>query len=229
MGYAIGEVVLVVIGIVLALQIDEWYNEQNLRRKERVYLTAIRENLEEDLENVQYSQWSNRIKDSVITNTLHSLLSAETETEAMQGILRNMQILADFSIFTQNRVAFDNMLSAENIDLVSQDSLRLKLSIYYSVETLTFGTQDRVKELTRNFVDHMGPLLMNRETIQMMFGKETEFISVEDMKFTTNQQLFGDLFSMQRTMESHSYFLQEYEQRILDIIARIDRFLGKGP
>jgi hypothetical protein len=43
--YAIGEVVLVVIGILIALQINNWNIETIEANKEKTYLIEIRENL----------------------------------------------------------------------------------------------------------------------------------------------------------------------------------------
>jgi hypothetical protein len=44
--YAIGEVVLVVIGILIALQIDNWNENQGIRNIEQQYLLALKEEFE---------------------------------------------------------------------------------------------------------------------------------------------------------------------------------------
>ncbi len=44
--YAIGEIVLVVIGILLALQINNWNEARKTRNKEMSYLTNIKNDLE---------------------------------------------------------------------------------------------------------------------------------------------------------------------------------------
>jgi len=134
-------------------------------------------------------------------------------------------LLAQFSVFTQNRVAFDNMLSSENIGIISTDTLRNMLSAYYANRSLLEGTQERVKELTRNFVDNISPKLMNRENIRQFFGVESEFASGDDQDFKTDQVLFGDLFGMQRNLESHSQFLWEYQRNIERLLEQINLFL----
>ena len=222
--YALGEIALVVIGILLALQIDAWNTERTERKKEVLYLKEIRANLEDDLDNVEYSIAFNRKKDSVITASLNAMLHAGSNLEAMVTISRNMPILAEFSVYTQNRVAFDNMLSAENIDLISGDSLRTALSAYYAEQNLLDGTQERVKQLTRIFVDNITPSLMNRENIARFF-QDNNFISGNDLDFTTNRVLFGDLFSMQRNIESHTLYLQNYQKEIRALIDHINAFL----
>ncbi len=174
---------------------------------------------------MRYSIAFNRKKDSAINTCLRAMLTAPTNRDAMVVINNHMPVLTEFSVFTQNRVAFDNMLSAENIDLISQDTLRTLLSTYYSEKSLLIGTQERVKELTRNFVDNVTPLLMTRETIQFFFGIDSKFASGNDLNFTTNRVLFGDLFGMQRNIDSHIIYLQGYQETIDSLLVRIDRFL----
>jgi len=49
--YAIGEVVLVVFGILIALQINNWNESKILTKKEIANLKEIKKNLKSDLEN----------------------------------------------------------------------------------------------------------------------------------------------------------------------------------
>ena len=222
--YALGEVALVVIGILLALQIDSWNTDRIERQKEMLYLKEIRSNLQDDLNNVEYSIAFNRNKDSIITASLNAMLHSGSNLEAMMKISRNMPILAEFSVYTQNRVAFDNMLSAENIDLISGDSLRSALSAYYSAQNLLDGTQERVKQLTRIFMDNITPSLMNRENISQ-FYQENNFVSANDLDFTTNRVLFGDLFGMQKNLESHTVYLENYRREIEALLQQINQVL----
>ena len=46
--YAIGEIILVVIGILIALQINNWNENQKSKKDERYILTEVLKNLEED-------------------------------------------------------------------------------------------------------------------------------------------------------------------------------------
>jgi hypothetical protein len=224
--YALGEVLLVVIGILLALQIDGWNNNRIQEKKELLYIKEIRDQLDEDLQNIGNSIDFNIKKDSVIEQSLDAMLHADSNLEAMNEITKNMPVLAEFAVFTQNRVAFDNMLSAENIDLLSSDTLRTLISKYYAQKNLLDGTQERVKELTRIFVDHTTPMLMTRENIEQFRQTENDFVSGSDLDFKTNRVLFGDLFGMQRNMDSHSLYLEDYKKEVEIIIAQIDQFLN---
>jgi hypothetical protein len=54
--YAIGEIALVVIGILIALQINNWNEARKLRDKELEYLQGIKSDLEQDLEFIKQSK-----------------------------------------------------------------------------------------------------------------------------------------------------------------------------
>ena len=88
------------------------------------------------------------------------------------------------------------------------------------------GTQERLKELTRIFVDHTTPMLMTRENIEQFLQKENDFVSGRDLDFRTNQIIFGDLFSMQRNLDSHSLYLEYHKKEIDIIIAQIEQFFN---
>lgn len=53
--YAIGEILLVVLGILIALQINNWNNERINRKTEKEVLQRIVQDLRKDLENVDRS------------------------------------------------------------------------------------------------------------------------------------------------------------------------------
>lgn len=220
--YALGEIALVVIGILIALQVNTWTEENKQRKKEQLYLGEIRNNLEDDLYTLKYCIQFNTDKDAAINACINQILEAPTNGEVMTFLTQNMPILAEFKLFTQNRVAFENMLSAENIDLISGDSLRLVLSSYYSETNLLDGTQERVKEMTRMFVDHITPMLMNKENIRGFLGRESDFISGNDLNFKTNREIFGFLFGMQRNIESHTAYLEDYQREVEQILQLIE-------
>ena len=50
--YAIGEIVLVVIGILIALQINTWNEESKLKSKERKSLIELRKDLNQNLNDI---------------------------------------------------------------------------------------------------------------------------------------------------------------------------------
>ena len=60
--YAIGEIILVVIGILIALQINNWNEERQLKKSVDVYLNRLVEDLNNDIENLFYQKSSHQFR-----------------------------------------------------------------------------------------------------------------------------------------------------------------------
>ncbi|MEM6517607.1 MAG: DUF6090 family protein, partial [Bacteroidota bacterium] len=150
--YAFGEIVLVVIGILIALQINGWNESKLQRQREQDYLNDISTFLLEDKENViqlkSYYEKKAQVYDSIST-----LFDREyTSRDIANLFLPYMQSTSAFQLFNINSTAFDNMMSSTDISIVNNKMLRHKLSFYYSQNTMV-GVQERIQKSTRAFRD----------------------------------------------------------------------------
>lgn len=174
--YAIGEIVLVVIGILIALQINNWNENRILFKKEQHYLNEIKANLEVDITRIDEILNFNQIKDSLLDDTINPLMDFEEDGKITQAIAKNFDSNGVYDVFEQNNAAYTNMLQAENIGLIQNDSLRQKLTYYYQQnEELKSGTALRIKELTREFTDISIKLVFNKSTITQITGRENNW------------------------------------------------------
>ncbi len=153
--YAIGEIVLVVIGILIALQINNWSNERKLEAKEEGYLRDIRENLLHDFENLEAYLAYNEMKIAMLDSSIVLVASQEPVIEVARTMNRRMPELTTYRYFYPRRTAFDNMVNAENISLIRDEGLREALSEYYFDKALIGTTQERTKTVNRTFVDYV--------------------------------------------------------------------------
>jgi uncharacterized protein DUF6090 len=126
--YAIGEIVLVVIGILIALALNNWNENRKVRNKERVILTEMKQNLEEDLKDALWNINANKellFANETILNVLENNLPFNDSLKFYYGnILGNTQLI-------ENTSAYDNLMSI-GFDLVNNDSLRIKITHLYS-------------------------------------------------------------------------------------------------
>ena len=161
--YAIGEVLLVVIGIYIALQINNWNESKIQTKKEVTNLKEIKKNLKSDLENqlipgAEYYQMSMdafNILQSNFYNTPQNI-----PEDSIRELFYDMVIPWKLAF---NTVTFDN-LSAMGIDLISNDSIRENISQLYGYEyriiidyhdvTITEFREDFVPRLSDHFNVH---------------------------------------------------------------------------
>ena len=125
--YAIGEILLVVIGILLALQIDTWNNEQIDRRKEKEYLR----NLIEDLE-AQQNQVNLQIEHEALMREQcqKALRQLSAERINFDSINKYLAVVTRRT-FVVNDPTFQDLKSSGNILIIRDNALRKKILSFY--------------------------------------------------------------------------------------------------
>ncbi|MFZ1791354.1 MAG: DUF6090 family protein [Saprospiraceae bacterium] len=127
--YAIGEIVLVVIGILIALQINNWNENQKSKKDEQYVLTEVLKNLQEDATLVD-EIIIHRKKTQTAINNLQKYLSSETDdADSLQFHL--VYLLTWERYFPINN-AYE-ILKSKGLQL-SNDGLTTKISRYYDYE-----------------------------------------------------------------------------------------------
>ncbi len=141
--YAIGEIVLVVIGILIALSINKANDAEKQRLKEITLLTEMSKNLQIDYKDLDFNikGSAERIQaNEIILKTLQDRIPMNDSLKPYYG-----NILGNFQLST-NTAAWENLKSV-GLDLVSDDSLRNAISNLYTVkykylENVTKGADD---------------------------------------------------------------------------------------
>jgi hypothetical protein len=136
--YAIGEIVLVVIGILIALQINNWNEIKKGRAFEVKMLTEVKTALINDKAHFQKMIKRNAVADSTATLFIdlidQNVVFNDTMYSALSGLRKG-------TLYQYNRGPYEAIKSS-GIDKISNDSLRNKLINFYDFEF------PRHKELT---------------------------------------------------------------------------------
>ena len=127
--YSVGEFVLIFLGILIALQVDNWNQDRQERKLEKVLLKEMLTNLQGDLDDVE------------ININYHSrfLNSSEIVLEYLEGsdpyhdsLETHFGHLNGGTIFMENISTYESLKSI-GIDLISNDTLRQMITNLYSV------------------------------------------------------------------------------------------------
>lgn len=124
--YAVGEVVLVVFGILIALQIDNWNENKKTRNTEQQYLLALKEEFsfnKGELERIMNRNKLNyenalrildntgpedpEITDEELGSFLTGSLSTETQFDPSQGVLDEIISSGKLGIFSSRELKFE--------------------------------------------------------------------------------------------------------------------------
>ncbi len=136
--YAIGEIILVVIGILIALQINNQNEFRKDRDKEQIFLNKLKSNL--DTDKVAYQSIIKKHHEfGKSIDTLIKILKNEISVNP-KIFIKNVRAVYDMSQFTVTKTAFDNLLGSGSLDIISNNSLAEQILLYYrEVEKLDKG------------------------------------------------------------------------------------------
>lgn len=136
--YAIGEIILVVAGILIALQLNNWNTEQKRTEQELGLLIEMRENLLNDLDDVEYNINSNKR----LLFGCEMVMRHLTERTPFHDSLKvhYAQIFGNTKQ-TNNSSAFENLKSS-GFDLIQNDSLRRRISTLYTEQLPILDVQE---------------------------------------------------------------------------------------
>jgi len=128
--YAIGEILLVVIGILIAVQINKAYNDQGNRNLERFYLDGIVQDIKVDIDRLN----ENIILDSIKVRSGNFILDHfKNPTKKKDSILlTHFSNTSPITGFEPNDIVFGGIKSSGRLNIISHDSLRNNIQRYYS-------------------------------------------------------------------------------------------------
>jgi len=128
--YAIGEIILVVIGILIALQINNWNNKNQQEKLEIKYLNEIKSNLKSDIADINFNLAFNKSKlqsNKIILNYLDGKINYPDSLEFhLSNIFFTTRTLANMS-------AYEN-LKSRGLEIISNDSLRKRITKLYEFD-----------------------------------------------------------------------------------------------
>lgn len=128
--YALGEIVLVVIGILIALQINNWNEETKLETKEVKILEVIGKNLQEDLDDmmINLNIYNTRLKAN--KEVLKVFKNPSYTNDSLSFWYAN---IGPNPYFNENTSGYNNLKSI-GFQIIQNDLLREQISATYGAE-----------------------------------------------------------------------------------------------
>lgn len=125
--YAIGEIVLVVIGILIALQINNWNDNRINSQRERVILNSLKSELIINLNELNTDYERTLTYHQATINVYDFILKKSIETDSMY---EDFFDCVQFTYFFPKTSAYEALKSG-NLELIKSDSLRETITDVY--------------------------------------------------------------------------------------------------
>lgn len=232
--YAIGEIILVVIGILIALQINNWNSNRMDRLKEKEILSSLSTDFQETRVNLlETLRKQNRVVD--YCNKLVKEMRRENMEISFDSLGEYMYRGA-FSYWRIEPVngTYDALIGSGNTNLIKNQEL-IQLLTKFSAE-VKFGFEDETMaiDLTSSLVDGSSSYASTLfpKVLQSYLDWEKQFDSEEDKKLIiekhmNNYEFLGTLI-MKYGLEKNRL---DYQNKIFDlsenIIAQLETELAK--
>ena len=196
--YAVGEILLVVIGILIALQINNW----NELRKDQNQLTRAITSLRNDLvkDSLRIHRDLELTKPEVTNDSLLivKIRDASTTFDTLVHLFQSR--FKDYAVarINYNRSTYDNIVSTESFELLP-DTIRASLTNYYTFlgyrENISYIVNDlyitRLQNFTQNVVTTTPKSAMSPHLYKILWE------DLNPQEFTSQ---FIGLLSMRRTL-----------------------------
>lgn len=190
--YAIGEIVLVVVGILIALQINNWNEVKKIKTLETKILKELHNNLILDIDeihnDVNYMESINKACSDIKTYL-------ETNDSPNEYLFKTLSILRVTPHFDPNKSGYE-LLQSKGVEVISNDSLRNSISLLYERNYPYYKRYE--EERLRFHALHSEPMLlsylyMNFEPTTKQYG--IFIITNEDYKKLKHDTCFFKLLA----------------------------------
>ena len=210
--YAIGEIVLVVIGILIALSINNWNEERKNKIKEYVYLEGIKDDLAIDVKYIKFLIPRNNTR-TLNYATLDSLVKLKSNKIFEIDFSEIFSLSRQIGTFYPRVGSYSSLISENSAGLISNKELLMQLKSIYEINYV------RASSLGQELDDISTKIKWER---RLDFRQQLEGYNFNDF-----DELFADLGEMNRNVHKFNDRIIGLMERINKCIKEIDLELDK--
>ncbi len=208
--YAIGEIILVVIGILIALQINNWSEEKKLAKKELYFLEGIRNDLVSDTMQI------NQLKKGVQRRlTMYKLIDPEFALDEFVQV--EIDTVLNFRFLFNRTTSFRSKAGSYN-SLISDGQSQL-----ISDKVLFDKIQDVYQHSVPSLESLYNDLKLVELNIKSKWINERRYIPYEHYKEITDKRLIADLFSLHGNIRWYGKTFLLHKNQITEVISEIEK------
>lgn len=211
--YAIGEIILVVIGILIALQINTWNENRNLKTKETKVIKEIQKDLIQGADDMDEN--ISQLKASLNSNMI-VLKHMENNLPYNDSLDYHFANLYPFVKFSVNQTAYESA-KITGLDIITNDSLRTSISdLYGNVFNLYRDSEEN--HLVKHYENYLKPMYVSQfESFELGTSAHPKNYS-EFIQSTENKQILYFTVQACNSFIGMQTILKARVERILSLI-----------
>jgi Family of unknown function (DUF6090) len=217
--YSIGEIVLVMIGILLAVQVNNWNIKRGNRAKEIKYLQNIQLDIQKDL--ISLTSNLETRKNSFIGNKRLIEHAKGNEIEDITELVSDIANTLNEKRFTPNNTTYKELSSSGNLNIISNDSIKqllLQLEEHYNtnefgIEHETFDYQEYISKPAFSLInlEQIWPIAIGEKTVQEQGISKKDFVPLFQNKKYKNGLMVLNLMTQDYVIPLYEDILSKSE------------------
>lgn len=218
--YAIGEILLVMVGILLALQVNNWNENRKLSKKQDVYLQGLKEDLlisQKALDRV--IRKTDRVSETVTyLIDIIRVNKSKIETINMDSLIASS---AGYTIFMGSEGVINDILGSGQLGLITNAYLRKEIASWEANLKMIRANEDLSEKNVEKYMNAMNQYMdfTNYEYDSLAFISSKKEAFLNDLDFRNY------LFNIQGDSESLNELYKEKKQHIDTLIQVINNEL----
>ncbi|WP_203296762.1 DUF6090 family protein [Luteirhabdus pelagi] len=217
--YAIGEIILVVIGILIALYIN---NTNEKRKEEEVEISYLKRflidlNKNETLWKDTYQLRKNQVQH--IQNSIALSFNKQKDTLDYTHLAGNMRYALSWDQINPSQDTFSEMLSSGNLDIIKNDSIKIKL-IALNNKYAAIINWDKTSENTHERLMEHIEKLYNAKDFAPLSPVFSEYVDIkftkEDFENAINnlEESFSNMISNKMVLNNLDVLADNYHRQL---------------
>lgn len=208
-----------VIGILIALQINNWNEQRKAKEIEKEMLIQFREDLKDDIESIaRVEYWLQK----VITSSKIVVAHLKAKRAWNDSLAIHFDLWNDFDQLSLNSTAITN-LKSRGVELITDNSLRNQIislydqTYFYIQKSNDFFREDHIHMTYKKYLEHIEPIKWREAAIPSDYEK-----LLEDKEFINHVQW------IRNAAEYDSEYHMATTHEIEEVIKEIDKELKNG-
>ena len=206
--YAIGEIILVVIGILLAVYINERITEKKNNDIRDLYLNELKSSIEYDIKDVQdnisgFNKWNPKLEELLL------FLKNKKLTE-LDSVKNKINIATKYIFFIQRSKSKIEELTYSNINLIKNRELKNKILLYQDSDIMALkNAENRYNLVDAELRRYFSANLINQSLSLKQLEADKQFSSLIYQKYNGNagmnriyQNLLKEQYEIKKMIES---------------------------
>jgi len=194
--YAIGEIILVVIGILIALQINNWNEARRDRIEEKKFLIRFEAEITANIKSISISIDLNRSRRQRAEFLMKTIDSPQLAENSPSYFIRSIEHAGytNFPVISDN--TFQEIKSSGKLSLIRNENIRNALLQYYSWWSSDLGQYNFIREDTQLRYKHeQEGILSSSQQISMGYYNDSIIYHPADAKLVYERMIKKPGFS----------------------------------